>query len=133
MVVALTLPTVAVTVKRVTSPELPGHLTPAEKAAITAFLDALRARLGAELEEVRLFGSRARGAGDEDSDVDLAVIVRAGARQRWRRVVHDLAFDAAIAHGVLLAPLVLGRDQLDDLRARELLLAADLDREGIPL
>jgi predicted nucleotidyltransferase len=82
--------------------------------------------------EARLFGSRARGEGHEDSDLDVALIVTAPGRQR-RGQVYDLAFDVMLAHGVDLAPLVIARERLDELRRRERLLALDLDREGIPL
>jgi len=37
------------------------------------------------------------------------------------------------AGGILLSPLILTKAQLDSLRARELLIAQDLDREGITL
>lgn len=107
-------------------------LTPAERLAVEAFTTAVRGRLGRDLLELRLFGSRARGEGTEESDLDVAVIVTATALER-KREIQDLAFDIGLEHSVLLAPLVLSDEQLAVLRARELRLAADLEREGIPL
>jgi len=88
--------------------------------------------LGAELKEARLFGSRARGAGHEYSDLDIAVIVSNGSRGR-RHALYDLAFDVGVAHGVELAPVVFEERQLQELRERERRIALDIDREGIPL
>lgn len=81
---------------------------------------------------MRLFGSRARGEGSSHSDIDLAVVVSEAGRAR-RRAVYDLAFDVGLAHGVQLAPLVIDEQRLDALRARERLIARDIDVEGIML
>ena len=106
--------------------------TPAERTALDEFARAARATLGHELREVRLFGSRARGTGTEESDLDLAVVVTSAGRRR-RHEVQDLAFDIGLRHGVVLAPLVIEDRVLDELRARERRLARDIERDGIPL
>jgi len=45
------------------------------RAAITAFCRELQQLYGARLRRVILFGSRARGDHDRDSDVDLCVVL----------------------------------------------------------
>lgn len=85
---------------------------------MTEFVAGVRALLGADLHEIRLFGSRARGEGTPDSDVDLALIVTPTGRAR-RYEVSDLAYDIGLRHSVLLAPTVIMRETLDDLRRRE--------------
>lgn len=107
-------------------------LTSAERDAVDEFLRGVRSRLASDLEEARLFGSRARGEGNAASDVDLALVVTAAGRAR-RREVYDLAFDVGLKYGVQIAPLVIEREKLEELRKRERRLAADIDREGIPL
>jgi predicted nucleotidyltransferase len=111
---------------------LPPHLTPAEATAVRQLVAGARERLAGEILEVRLFGSRARGEGHAESDVDVAFVVTANGRRR-RYEVYDLAYDLSLTSGVRLAPLVIAGERLDELRRRERLLAADLDREGIPL
>jgi predicted nucleotidyltransferase len=113
-------------------PVPPAHLSPAEKAALAELLAAVRCAFGADLLEARLFGSRARGEGNEASDLDIAFVVSTRGRER-RREVYDAAFDVSMRHRVLLAPLVIERDRLQDLRRRERLFALELDREGVPL
>jgi len=111
---------------------LPAHLTPAEADALRELLPAVRALLGSDLLEVRLFGSRARGEGQPDSDLDVALIVTAAGRAR-RYELYDVAYDLGLRLGVDVALLVLERERLQALRDSERLLAADLDRDGIPL
>lgn len=77
-------------------------------------------------------GSRARGEGTPDSDLDLAVIGTPALRAR-RYEVYDLAYDISLRYPVQLAPLVMTAEKLQELRKRELRIASDLDREGIPL
>jgi uncharacterized protein len=107
-------------------------LSAGERAALLEFVAAARALLGDSLQDVRLFGSRARGEGHEYSDLDVALVVDAAGRAR-RHDVYDLAFDIGLAHGVDVAPLVIERARLDDLKARERRIARVLEEEGIPL
>jgi predicted nucleotidyltransferase len=91
--------------------------------------EALVALLGPRLQEVRLFGSYARNQFDDESDVDVLILVEGlqpGERQRVVDAVLELT-----GWGVILAPLVLTVAQFDALRAREKLIAQDIDREGI--
>lgn len=108
------------------------HLTPSEKEALAEFMPALRRALGKDLIEARLFGSRARGDRHVDSDLDIALIVTAAGRAR-RYEIYDLAYDIELKSGVSLAPLVIEKARLEQLRKRERLIAHDLDHEGIAL
>lgn len=111
---------------------LPSHLSSAERAAIAIFCERLQELVGADIRDVLLYGSRARGEGHEESDLDLAVRVADGWWAR-RREIHDIAYDATLQHGVLVAPVVLEDGRWDHLCSRELLFASDLRRDGISL
>jgi predicted nucleotidyltransferase len=103
-------------------------LSPLERLAVAHFRASLEARFGGRLAGLTLFGSRARGEGDEDSDVDLYVVIRDVTRAE-RREVQDLAFDVELEHRVRIAPLVRGAG-FDALGAG---LAAELRRDGVSL
>jgi len=73
---------------------LPSHLTALERGA----LEALTPRIAAsspKTERIVLFGSRARGRSDENSDLDLAVIVRGGRDPAFEARAHDAVSDIA--------------------------------------
>jgi len=112
--------------------DLPRPLSPAEAGAVGEFVARVRELLGTELRHVRLFGSRARGEGHEHSDLDIALIVAPGGRNR-RYTVYDLAFDVGLKHSVNVAPLILEEQQFQELKRRERLLALDIERDGITL
>jgi hypothetical protein len=109
--------------RAVPRPELP----PLVLAAITRLRAALEERFGGRLREFVLFGSHAREQAQEDSDVDLLVVVDA-LTEGERREVFDLAWQAG-ADGdeyVSLAPLPYSAAQ-----ATERLLMREIARDGV--
>lgn len=82
-------------------------LTPAERELIARFRAALEARFGERLKQLLLFGSRARGRGHEESDLDVLVLLR-GLTPAERRAVIDVAFDLEVAldTSLHLSPIV---------------------------
>lgn len=52
------------------------RLSPLELQVLPRFVEATKRVLGARFVRVVVFGSRARGDSDEDSDVDLLVVTR---------------------------------------------------------
>src|SRR5438067_48809 len=80
------------------------------------------ARLAArhKLQMIVLFGSRARGVSDEESDVDLGVMPEENAR-----------IDVMALYGDLVT--ILGNDRIDivDLRDDSALLCAEVAKDGL--
>lgn len=101
-------------------------------AALQDFAARVRARFGARLRELTLFGSRARGEAREDSDVDVLVVVDDLTGAEARELGY-LSGDILTAHDVVLSPLALSTARMATLRERERLIAAEVARDGIPL
>lgn len=108
------------------------HLSSAETRALNELHVWLRQRFSERLREVTLFGSRARGEGDEDSDLDVAVIVD---DLGWReaREVADVCGDLLTRYDVLVSPFALSGREMNRLRQRERFIARELSRDGIRL
>lgn len=82
-------------------------------------------------ERLILFGSRARGQASEDSDYDLAVIIRDLSDRRYvRRVLSDLAYDHILS-GLFIRPIPLPPDYLEPHGRRLTELAEDIVRDGV--
>ena len=61
---------------------------------------------------VRVFGSRARGDGAPDSDLDVFVVVDQ-ATSDIERFISDCAWEAGFARDVVIVPVVVGKDRID--------------------
>jgi predicted nucleotidyltransferase len=103
-------------------------LSPLERSALDRLRAALGERFGVRLASLVLFGSRARGEGDETSDLDVLVTIRELTRDE-RHAVLDLADDVERAFGLRIEPLV--RDV--DPRSLGAALAREIARDGVSL
>jgi uncharacterized protein len=82
-------------------------------------------------ERLILFGSRARGQAQEDSDYDVAVVVRdLSDRQRIRHILSDLAYDHILS-GFFIRPIALPSDYLEPRGRRTTELAEEIIRDGV--
>jgi predicted nucleotidyltransferase len=80
---------------------------------------SLRERLGATLVRVSLFGSRARGEADPDSDYDLLVVVEEPGSAA-KQAVYEVASDFLVDHRVDLSAKVLPRADFERLHRSDL-------------
>lgn len=89
-------------------------LTRQEKSALNQFKTQLKQVLSAQLMEIRLFGSKARGDDRPDSDIDLLVIV---ATDDWhiRDKVYDVATDILLQRDVCISPKVISKNRFEQL------------------
>src|SRR5687767_14730406 len=73
-------------------------LTAPEHEALRLFKQKLVVAFPGRLEELKLFGSKARGDAGADSDVDVLVVLRTGSGQDELRIC-DLAAETLAARG----------------------------------
>jgi predicted nucleotidyltransferase len=85
------------------------HLTPGERAALETFVARLRQRYGDDLLRVVLFGSKARGNCDDESDLDVLVVLHGQDYWDCWREITDLTTWLLLETGVNISALV--RDQ----------------------
>jgi predicted nucleotidyltransferase len=81
-------------------------LSVAESQLLGTLKCALVERFGDRLIGLKIFGSRARGEGRDDSDIDLLVDVR-DVTPEERGAILDLAHDLGLEADLVLSPLVL--------------------------
>ncbi len=88
----------------------PETLTPLEEVLINRFIEVISS--SKDVESVYLFGSRARGEGDIESDIDIAVVVkdREMIKDVTRRVVDasiKIGEELDISGELTLSPIVI--------------------------
>ena|SRR5438552_3536465 len=103
-----------------------------DAAAIEEFVERLRAVLGSNLAEVKLFGSKATGKDQPESDIDVLVAVEKGGVEVEDEVL-DIAFDTNLKHEVYISPRVIDRAILVDPVWSITPFLKAVAKEGIPL
>lgn len=109
-----------------------GSLTKVEKQALADFKAALQSLLGDNLLSIRLFGSRARDEGTEESDLDVLVVVQAKDRALYRRIVEE-SLEIDIAYDTNLAPTILSDEEYRQNREFGTPFYRNVEREGIAI
>jgi predicted nucleotidyltransferase len=84
------------------------------------------------LAEVWLFGSKARGDFESDSDLDLLLVLD-DADWTIRDQVHLMAARVSLEYGVLINTHILSRDRWAEMTRHRSTLWRYVQRDGIPL
>jgi predicted nucleotidyltransferase len=102
-------------------------LTREERQAVDDFVEALRRQYPDRVQDVILFGSKARGDSHPDSDIDILILVD---DDDWRfsHAISRLAARISLNRDVLLGPRLIRQA-----RWRRSLLYPTVSSEGIPL
>lgn len=85
------------------------------------------------VEEVILFGSRARGDDTRDSDMDLLVLLKGDRPVDVSRQVWEALWDVQMKYAVGLSPLVVSADQWRNGLYQAMLLKEEIERDGVVL
>lgn len=108
-----------------------GAMTRADVLAIVReFRERLEPLYGDRLKGVYLYGSYARGDADDDSDIDVAVVLEGTvnrSEERWR--VSDLASELSLRDNCLLTVFFLSEAEF---RQQPYAVHRSIAREGVP-
>jgi predicted nucleotidyltransferase len=94
------------------------------------FATEVRNRLGSHVKEIRLFGSRARGDADKDSDYDMLVVVDEKTAD-IRSTILDVEVELMDLYGTLVTSIV--QSEATWKNNQRFPLALNIAREGLSL
>jgi hypothetical protein len=92
----------------------------------------MESQLGDRLVKIVVFGSRARGDFDAESDTDIAIIVRELSRELKYQILDTVA-EIEMKFIIPLSVIVFSENEFERLKKRERRIALDIEKEGIPL
>ncbi len=90
----------------------------------------LERQLPGRVGRVVVFGSTARGTANEDSDVDLLIVLDHLAVGERARII-DIAATIGFERDLRIVPLVISESAWAELESRELLLPREVARDGV--
>ena len=108
------------------------HLLPQEQAAIIAYINRIQEDFFDRILTVMLFGSKARGDADAESDIDLLVLVDIETPE-FRSKLWQMAFDVSLDYNVVLSPRVFGQARWNEMRHLRLPLYRAIMADGVVL
>ncbi len=108
------------------------HLTPNERAAIEEYVARICSHFPDRVLAVTLFGSKARGDADVESDIDLLVPVDAE-NSEFRSELWRIASDVSLDYNVVLSPRVFGQARWAEVQRIHLPLYRAIVADGVPL
>jgi predicted nucleotidyltransferase len=82
--------------------------------------------------DIRLYGSKARGEGREDSDLDIMIEIPEYDRAMVAEI-DDIIYRINLEHDVFISALVFGKDEMEEGPMSEAPIYKVIQREGIPL
>ena len=100
--------------------------------ALMELKEDLRDSLGDSLVGLILFGSRARGDYDNESDIDIAIIVQDLSRKVKNQILNKVA-EIELKYLMPISTIIFSEEEFDRLKKRERRIAIDIEREGMPL
>ena len=108
---------------------------PALESALHRLDAQLREKFGRKYIRLILFGSRARGDHQPDSDADVAVVLRGEIDNRWRlkQQVIEATYPILLETGLYIQPWPIAESELEDPeKSSNPNLARNIRRDGIP-
>jgi predicted nucleotidyltransferase len=107
-------------------------VSPSDLALAREFVRKLAAEVDPQLFTVTLFGSRARGDADEESDLDLFVALGSDDLDaRIKTTARNIACDLTLEYGILVSVFVADKSFLNQHQGFALL--ETIEEEGVPI
>lgn len=98
-------------------------------------LKELKKRLKEKFDDVEiiLFGSKARGDYDEESDMDLLILINAPINSKIEEEITEITYDIELKYNVVFGKIIENREFWNSRLAKAMPLHWEIDKEGVRL
>lgn len=108
------------------------HLASNELIALGDFITRLKEQFGQSVLHVWLFGSKARGDSDAESDIDVLVVLK-DSDSDFQQRVDSLSVDINLRYGILLSDHIVDWKRYVQMRDWQEPIFSDIQRDGVDL
>jgi len=81
--------------------------------------------------EIILYGSKARGDSEEESDIDLLILVESLVNTKLEEEIFHISYEIELKHDVVFGEIVENKDFWNTPSANAMPLHWNIDREGV--
>ncbi len=108
------------------------YLSGNEQKAVDIFTRKIKALLGDNLEEIKIFGSKVRGDYRQDSDIDILLVLQ---KKNWElsHKIAKLATEIDLRFNCEISPAIYSSFERRKNQQMQTLFSQTLQKEGIPL
>jgi len=109
-------------------------LNPSEKIAVLSLISEMKLKFKNKIADVRLFGSKARGNFNKDSDIDIFVLLKSRHKKKSDvDAIDDLFFDYEFDSGCPLAQVIFDMEEYRKNTKLESFFFENVEKEGVSL
>lgn len=108
------------------------YLQDNERKAVALLTFRAKSRLGKNLIDMKIFGSKVRGDFDEESDIDILIVVKKR-DTRVRDSISEIASDLNLEFDCLLSPVIYTKEEYNRNRYFKNLFSENIATEGVTL
>jgi len=83
-----------------------------DRSAVEGFSSAVKEILGDRLARFILYGSKARGEGDEESDIDILIVVE-GLKDEDETKLDDIAGEIFVSRAILISLIIFDSKNIE--------------------
>ena len=110
----------------------PKLLKEKEQSAVLEFTTEIRNYLDNNVVSIKLFGSKARGDSEPDSDIDIYILLREISPD-IREHIFDITFNINLKYDLYISPRVIGLETYKNPIFRVTPFIQSIEQEGIPI